>query len=80
MEFNQNKSLLNNYVPFEKEQKEKEITAVILVIASKALYPVKTDIIYIYIYMYSLCARVSCPLSSLFLADSIRPWRGLLLL
>lgn len=45
MEFNQKKSLINNYVPFEKAQKEKEMTLVKLLIASKAIDPLKTDII-----------------------------------
>lgn len=49
MEFNQKKSLINNYVPFEKAQKEKEMTLVKLLIASKAIDPLKTDIIYIYL-------------------------------
>lgn len=69
MEFNQNKSLINNYVPVEKAQKEK--TLVKLVIASKAIDPVKTDIIYIYLLFR---------LSFLFLADPSRPWCGFLLL
>lgn len=64
MEFNQNKSLINNYVPFEKAQKEKEMTLVKLLIASKAIDPLKTDIIYIYLLFL---------LSFLFLADPRGP-------
>lgn len=44
-----------------------------LVIASKAIDPLKTDIIYIYIYL-------PFRLSFLFLADPSRPWCGFLLL
>lgn len=47
------------------------MTLVKLLIASKAINPLKTDIIYIYLPFR---------LSFLFLADPSRPWRGFLLL
>lgn len=54
-----------------KKRKKKEMTLVKLLIASKAINPLKTDIIYIYLPFR---------LSFLFLADPSRPWRGFLLL
>lgn len=57
MEFNQNKSLINNYVPFEKAQKEKGMTLVKLN-CIKSYRPFKNRY---YLYLFTIFLFLADP-------------------